>query len=121
MSSPLSEPLELPFLLADPQGNPYKNCSVDIVELPPKSDVSDFRKAIKAENSDVLIGISPSQLRVYRHKAAFDRKDEPLDEFSLLDNTFGTDEENALIVVAPNLSSGMRMFFCVEYSRSHNI
>ncbi len=121
MSSPSLEPLKLVFRVADPQGDPYKKTSFEKILLSPKSDVSDFRKAVKAENSDILIGISPSQLTVYKNKAVFDVGKEPLDEFSLLDNTFGTSKENALIVVVPTLSSGMRMFFSVEYSRSHNI
>ncbi len=121
MSSPSSETLKLVFLVADPQGDPYKNSSFDKLLLSPKSDVCDFRDAVKVKNSDILIGISPSQLRVYKNKAAFDAGEEPLDELSFLDNTFGTSKENALLVVVPTLSSGMRMFFCVEYSQSHNI
>jgi hypothetical protein len=106
MSSPSLEPLELAFLLVNPQGNPY-NTSIDIVELPPKSDVCDFRDVVKAENSNKLAGISSSQLTVYKNKAAFDAGEEPLDPLSFLDKMLIFNEMNALIVVVPKLSTGM--------------
>jgi hypothetical protein len=106
MSSPSLEPLKLVFLFSDPQGDPYKDSSFGIVTLPPKSNVCDFREAIKVKNPNQLSSVDPSQLKVYKNKAAFDRKDEPLKLLSVLDNSFGTDEENALIVVVP--SKGLR-------------
>ncbi len=83
------------------------------MDLPSRSDIFDFRKAVKVKNSDILVGVSPSQLKVYKNKSSFDAGDEPLDEFSLLDKMSVIDEENALIVVVP-LPSGMSLL-CQEY------
>ncbi len=105
--SSLEEPLELEFLVTDAHGNNFKNTSFDVVSFPSQLRLYAFRDAVKVKNSDSLVGISPSQLRVYKNKTSFDAGEEPLKPRTLLDNTFGTDEENALIVVVPSLSSGM--------------
>ncbi len=111
-------------LVDSSSGHPFMGSSADKVSLPDGSDVADIRDAAKAKNSPILSGITAAQLRVYKNKASFDKrndgegKEDPLEEDSLLDG-LGMSKKEALIVVVPTLSSGMRMFFCVENRQSH--
>jgi hypothetical protein len=118
MSSPSTEPLKLAYLLTNRQGQAYMETSLDTVRLPAQSDVSDFRDAVKAKNADILTGISPSQLKVYKNMAAFNEGKEPLGPLSLLDSSFGKDKENALIVVVPP-PSGKRRICCFGSAQSY--
>ncbi len=100
------------FLLLDAAtGQPYKGTTADFVSLTPGAVVAEFRKLAYLEHSAILTGIAPSQLLVYKNKAAFDTrnltavdegKEEPLKASSNLDG-LGETEEGALIVVVPSL------------------
>ena len=57
-------------------GLPYKGTTADKVSVPPGSDITDFRDAVKAEYSDShLQGISSSDLLVFQNKQSFDNRD----------------------------------------------
>jgi hypothetical protein len=57
-------------------GLPYKGTTADKVSVPPGTDIAELRKAVKAEYSDShLKGIGPSDLKVYKNKDSFDRRD----------------------------------------------
>ena len=89
------------FLLLDSEtGEPYKNTTTDYVSLPPGAVVAEFRDAVRSKNSVILPGIAPSQLLVYKNKAAFDKKEEPLRSSRILDG-LGETEEDALVVTVP--------------------
>jgi hypothetical protein len=105
MSSPLTD-LELVYLLTDRQGQAYKEVSADVITLPSKTRVAGFRKTVQAENPNKLGAVDSSDLKVYKNRAAFNERKEPLGPLSLLNESFGTDEQNALIVVVPSPSSG---------------
>ena len=104
--------MELVYLLTDRQGRPYKDVSLDLITFTSKTRVAGFRDAVKAKYNQpaYLVDIPASALKVFKNKAAFDAGQEPLGPLSLLDTSFGTNEENALIVVVPS-SSGMSTLF----------
>jgi hypothetical protein len=81
-------------------GAPYKNTTTDYVSHPPGAVVAEFRDAVRSKNSAILSGIAPSQLLVYKNKAAFDKKEEPLRSSRILDG-LGETEEDALVVAVP--------------------
>ena len=57
-------------------GLPYMGTTADKVSVPVGSDITEFRKAVKAEYSDShLKGISPSDLLVFKNKHSFDQRD----------------------------------------------
>ena len=98
------------FLLVDSNGQPYKKTSADKVKLPTASDIADFRKAIKTENSQKLSSFDASDLVVYKNKESFDKRDSEVEQerkvpikSSCLLNGLGVTEEEALIVVVPPL------------------
>jgi hypothetical protein len=72
MSSPPS-PLVWFQLFDSATGEPYKKTTADKVSVSSSADVADFRKAVQAENASILIGITSSQLLVYKNKAAYDK------------------------------------------------
>jgi hypothetical protein len=98
MSSPSTD-LELAYLLTDRHGEPYLETSVDLITLPSKTQVARFRDAVKTKNPNKLGSVDSSNLKVFKDKAAFEAGEKPLGPLSLLNQTFGTDEENALIVM----------------------
>jgi hypothetical protein len=56
-------------------GLPYMGTTAYKVSVPVGSDITDLRKAIKAEYSDShLKGISPSDLKVFKNKQSFDKR-----------------------------------------------
>ncbi len=94
-------------------GETLKGSRADAVSLPEDSLVVDFRSAAKAENSNLLKGVPPSNILVFKNRAAFDKRndgEEPLEEDALV-NGLGRSKKEALIVVVPNLSSGMLSLF----------
>jgi hypothetical protein len=109
-----SADLELAYLLTDRQGQAYKEASTDVVCLPSNSRVAAFRDAVKTKNPNKLGAVDSSNLQVYKNKAAFEAGEEPLDPLSLLNESFGTSSENALMVmVSP--PSGMVPCFGIKY------
>jgi hypothetical protein len=59
-------------------GEPYKGCSTDCVALPSSSIIVELKDAVKKkhkeEDSNVLSGISASQLLVFKNKESFDKR-----------------------------------------------
>lgn len=99
------------FLLCDSDGKPYKESSVSAVSLPPTFVVDQFRDAVLLKNSPILPDIASSQLKVYRNKIAFDKRNdkeqvemEPLKSSQLLDG-LGKTEDGALVVLVPSSTS----------------
>jgi hypothetical protein len=119
MSTPSSD-LELVYLLTDRQGQAYMDTSVDKLRLPAKSDVCDFRDAVKAKNPNKLGAVDSSDLIVYKNMASFNLRQKSLEPLSLLNGSFGSDERNALIVAVPT-PSGMVPFFFEWNTESHRV
>ena len=102
------------LLVSDTQGLLCHNTFAYTPVLPSNlANVSDFRRAVKADNVDILRSISPSQLRVYKNLKSFDAGQDPLDPRSLMDPSFGKDDENALVVAVP---APFGMWFLVDMS-----
>ena len=92
------------FQLVDSSGKPYKDTSADAVSLRPGSVIVQFRKAVKAEYADShLKGVAPSDLKVYKNKAAFD-KDERLTAGFLLSGLVTSDTDLLLVVVSGSVN-----------------
>ncbi len=101
-------------LVDSASGQPYKNTSADAVSLTPSSFIFQFLDTIKAkyiqEISSILNDIASCQLRVYKNKEAFEKrnalenKEEHLKPSSLL-HGLGTSKKDALIVAVPDLYS----------------
>jgi hypothetical protein len=97
------------FQLVDETGEFYKRTTASSVFISSNTVVDQFRKAVKAENSAILPGITSSQLLVYKNRKAFDKrnaeegKEEPLKSSIPLGN-LGETEDEALMVVVPSTS-----------------
>ena len=69
------------FLLVDSaNGEPYKGTSAAKVSVSSSADVDDFRDAVKAKHSNSLSSVDAGALKVYKNKAAFDKRNASLDE-----------------------------------------
>jgi hypothetical protein len=82
-SGPPPLPRLIWFLLVDSEtGEPYKNSSVSSIlhSLITVPVIDQFRDAVHRENSCILNGIAPSQLVVYKNKAAFDGRNNAEDQ-----------------------------------------
>jgi hypothetical protein len=100
------------FVLVDSSnGMSYKGTTASSVSLSRDSVVDQFRDAVKEKYADShLKGVAPSDLLVYKNKAAFEQKnadkgkEEPLEEDSLLTG-LGTSKKDSLVVVVTSLES----------------
>jgi hypothetical protein len=81
-------------------GEPYKGTTADYVSIYSGAVVAEFRRLVHRENSNKLASIDASDLLVYKNKAAFDKKEDPLRSSRILDG-LGETEEDALIVAIP--------------------
>ncbi|KAH9108321.1 hypothetical protein LEN26_014128 [Aphanomyces euteiches] len=90
------------YVLVDIAGIGYKGTTASKVKIPRGSDIAAFKQAVHAINSIILQGIVATQLEVYENKAAFDRKDLPLQEGKRFKN-YGSEPMTALLVVVPQL------------------
>ncbi|KAL7427171.1 hypothetical protein ACHAXH_001004 [Discostella pseudostelligera] len=101
------------YLLLDSAtgGQPYKSTTADFVLLPPGSVVAEFRKLAYREHASILTDIAPSQLRVYKNRAAFDGRNNDAakyegEEQQPLNPTQSTDGlgsmEDMLVVAVPS-------------------
>jgi hypothetical protein len=104
-SDPQSKSLLIWFQLIDlTTGEPYKETRAGKVSVSSSADVVDFQDAVKAKNSNKLSSVDTSDLLVYKNKAAFVGKEEPLKSSRLLHGLGETDEEeDMVIVVVPSL------------------
>jgi hypothetical protein len=116
------------FQLVDSEGGPYKKTTASSVSLPPGSVIDQFRDAVKAKYSDShLKGFAPSDLRVYKNKASFDKRkaiggqEEPLDEDLPISGLGGSKQEALIVVVLETTSvySDQRPF--AEFLKSGRI
>ena len=102
------------FHLYSSANKPFKGTSVSSVLRSSLANVNEFKYAVKAEYPNKLSSVDASQLRVYKNKDSFDKRDadigkvnqamilsqeEPLKEGSIVDG-LGETEYDALIVVA---------------------
>jgi hypothetical protein len=86
------------FILVDFKGRHYKGTNGTKASLSARSDVAEFKQAVKAKNTNTLRNIEIRQLTVFNTKSAFDVKEDPLDDDSVIAG-LGTVLSNALIVV----------------------
>jgi energy-coupling factor transporter ATP-binding protein EcfA2 len=92
------------FLLVDSvSGESYKRTNADKVSLDASADVADFRDAVKAKHSNKLSTFDAADLLVYKNKAAFDEKQEPIDPTESL-GLLGS-KQDMLVVVVPSSTS----------------
>jgi hypothetical protein len=89
------------YVLVDGEGEAYKGTKGSSVDIPSSYVTVDrFRKILKAENSNILANIDPTQLQVYKNKVAFNGKDEPLDAREEIGEKLDSVDE--LCVVVPS-------------------
>jgi len=111
----MSSPRFVWFLLLDSAtGEPYQDTLASRVSVDSSADVIDVVKAVikkyKEEDPTMLAGIASSKFRVYKNKAAFDKrnaddgKEDPLEEDALVDG-LGTSKKEALVIVVPSSRS----------------
>ncbi len=96
----MSNSILICFLLVGSDGQPYKETFVDAVSLLSGSVVVQFRDAVKAKHSNKLASVDAADLKVFKDKAEFDDKKEPLKALAPMDH-LGKTEEDALIVLVP--------------------
>jgi hypothetical protein len=82
-------------------GLPYKGTRAAMLTFCYSDHVFLFKKAVKAENPNILSTVDASQLVVYKDRAAFDGKQEPLEEDSLVEG-LGKLLKEAIIVAVPS-------------------
>jgi hypothetical protein len=82
----------------------------DKVKLPSGSDISDFRKQVKAENAARLKEVDAGELTVYENMAAYENRITEAHMRASTPVTGGESEENALIVVVPNKTQGIEIY-----------
>lgn len=86
------------FQLVGEDGNAVTSAASVSVDI---EDVDTLRDAVKKKLKDsYLAGIAPSDLTVFANRTAYDSKQEPLEEDSLI-GTDGGSKKDALIVVVP--------------------
>lgn len=86
---------------ANGQPHPYKGTSASSISLSPDSIIDLFQKQVYQDNSTILTGMVSSQLIVYKNKASFDNKENPLRPSQRLLELGTDDEQNDLIVLVP--------------------
>ena len=88
------------YVLVDAQGETHQGTRASSVNIPSDNVIDQFAKVVHAKNPRKPSSFDASDLLVYANKAAFDRKDEPLEEDSTI-GTFGSSKKEAFIVVVP--------------------
>ncbi len=114
MSNSSSE-MKLWFQLVSEDGKPYKGTSATKVSVSSSALVVHFRDAVKDLYADSLIkDVDPSDLVVYKNKAAFDEKVEPLQVDDTLEK-YGKSKGEALVVVVPSLGIPTVIITCSSF------
>lgn len=98
------------FIIVDSGGHPFKETSVSSISLIHSTVLDQFREAAHLKNASILTGINSSQLKIYKNKLAFDRKEEPLGLDSELAG-LGTSKKEALVVVVPLFAAPSKKWF----------
>jgi hypothetical protein len=118
--------------LVDSSGAAFKDSSAFKVSLPSSADVDDLRDAVHAKYNmpGYLKDIPSGVLKVYRDAAHFHARnlEGPLKASTSLKGSEDSDEkapgkseENALIVLVPNVANRVLFFRFVDSSRSYGI
>ena len=82
----------------------------DKVKLPSGSDISDFRKQVKAENAARLKEVDAGELTVYENMAAYENRETVAHlEEDLVVSGYGDSKKNSLIVVVSNKTQGIKI------------
>ena len=89
---------EVWYFLVNGTGQLLEGTSADKVRVSRTGDIADFRDAVHAKNSTKLSHCDPSGLVVNANKAAFDRKDDPLQPENDIGN-YGTKESKLYVIV----------------------
>ena len=83
----------------------------DKVKLPSGSDISDFRKQVKAENTNDLGHVDAKNLTVYLNMAAYENRETVAHlEEDLVVSGYGDSKKNSLIVVVPNKTQSIEIY-----------
>ena len=96
------------LLVHNKDGQPYMGNTVSSVSLEPINVILEFRKAVKAMNSDDLSSFDDSDLDVYKNKSSFEKRNAmrgkgvPL-KASLLLGDLGSKGEDPLYVAVPEV------------------
>ena len=103
------------FELVNDQGQPYQGSTPTSVSISQGLNVDSFRKQVKTESPQIPSSIGAAQLIVYKNKSDLIGEDEisPLKGSTLIDPTFGPDEDHSLIVVVPIETAGT-FSICVD-------
>jgi hypothetical protein len=88
------------FQLVGADGLPFKGSSINPLRHSRNSSINAFRKAVKAENPNVLSLIDPSQLTVFENKAVLETNN-PLRGSTII-GEFGKLENDPLVVLVPD-------------------
>jgi hypothetical protein len=91
------------YVLIDKEGRLFAQTTVNSVALPGSAMIEEFRRAVKAENAEILGMISKPRLLIYRNMAAYMTK-KPSLRLSSLVSTIGETSEDifeALVVLVP--------------------
>ena len=82
----------------------------DMVRLPPDSYIADFRKQVKAENTNDLGHVDAKNLTVYLNMAAYENRETVAHlEEDLVVSGYGDSKKNSLIVVVSNKTQGIKI------------
>jgi hypothetical protein len=108
---PSPSPIVWFLLLDSATGEPYKKTTADKVAVSSSADVADFRDAVKTKHSNKLSSFDAADLLVYKSKAAFDKrnapvdegKEEPLEEDSFINGLVSSKKEALVVAVPPYL------------------
>jgi hypothetical protein len=90
------------FEVIDFDGHSYKESSVRSVHLPSASDINGFRRAVIDANPDLFSSLDASQLKIYKDKTAFDRRENTLEADFLISGLLGLSDKQALVVLVPS-------------------
>ena len=106
------------YLLVNPVGTPFQDSTADNVFLLPSSIITDFRKAVKAENANKLANVDSSDLKVFKNMDELKAKryiDEESFVFDIVGQIMG--KKDALLVLVPGLAKD---FMVVDETSPHS-
>ena len=103
------------YLLVNPDGTPFQDSTADNVFLLPSSIITDFRKAVKAENANKLANVDSSDLKVFKNMDELKEKNSLRNSSQV--NGLGVLENDALLVLVPGLAKD---FIDVDETSPHS-
>ena len=97
-------------------GKSYRNSTPDKVTVDSDADIGDFRKEVKTENADDLLrGISPSLLKVFKNMADLDSGTSLMNSLGV--SGMGMSEGDPLLVMVPQSASATTPTTCTSFYR----